>query len=94
MSQTTKNLPTLQQIRREYNITSRAVAEEAGVEFRTEYLLEIGAAVKREDALKILSALSTLTGQRCALDTVGGLCIGTAPAPRKRNDEVRGELKS
>ena len=94
MNHTTRNLPTLQQIRREHNITSRAVAEEAGVDFRTEYLLEIGAAVTRDDALKILSALSTLTGQRYAVDTVGGLCIVGAPALKKRYDEARNEQKS
>ena len=79
MNHATRNLPTLQQIRREHNITSRAVAEEAGVDFRTEYRLEIGAAVERDDALKILHALSTLTGERYAVDTVGGLCIVTVP---------------
>ncbi|MDQ2887353.1 MAG: hypothetical protein M3Y39_14865 [Chloroflexota bacterium] len=94
MNHTTRNLPTLQQIRSEHNITSRAVADEAGVDFRTEYLLEIGVAVARDDALKILSALSTLTGQCCAIDTVGGLCIVGSPAIRKHNDEARGELKS
>ncbi len=78
MSHATSNLPTLQQIRREHSITSRAIAEEAGVDFRTEYLLEIGAAVEHDDALKVLHALSTLSGERCAVDTVRGMCIVTA----------------
>jgi hypothetical protein len=94
MNHATRNLPTLQQIRREHNITSRAVAEEAGVDFRTEYLMEIGAAVTRDDALKILSALSTLTGECYAVDTVSGLCIVGAPAIKKRYDEARNEQKS
>jgi hypothetical protein len=94
MNHTTRNLPTLQQIRREHNITSRVIAEEAGVDFRTEYLLEIGAAVERDDALKILSALSTLTGERCAVDTVGGLCIVGAPALKKQHQGAQSEQKS
>jgi transcriptional regulator with XRE-family HTH domain len=94
MNHATRKLPTLQQIRREHNITSRAVAEEAGVDFRTEYLLEIGAAVERDDALKILSALSTLTGERCAIDTVSGLCIVTAPTVKKRHTDAHSDQKS
>ena len=94
MNQATRNLPTLQQIRREYNITSRAVAEEAGVDFRTEYLLEIGAAVERDDALKVLYAFSILTGERCTVDTVGGLCIVTVPGVKERNKGARSEQKS
>jgi hypothetical protein len=94
MNHATRKLPTLQQIRREHTITSRAVAEEAGVDFRTEYLLEIGAAVERDDALKILSALSTLTGERCAVETVGGLCIVTASTVKKRHEGTQSEQKS
>ncbi|HEV2655858.1 MAG TPA: hypothetical protein VGT82_12915 [Ktedonobacteraceae bacterium] len=94
MNQTSSHLPTLQQIRREHNITSRAVADEAGVDFRTEYLLEIGAAVAHDDALKILDALSTLTGQHCAVDTVGGLCIVGTPAIKKRHEGACSEQKS
>ncbi len=94
MNHATRNLPTLQQIRREYDITSRAISEKAGVDFRTEYLLEIGAAVEYDDALKILHALSTLTGQRCAVDTVSGLCIVAAPTVKKRPTDAHNDQKS
>ncbi len=70
-------LPTIQQIRREYNLTSRVVAATANVEFSTEYLLEIGAFVEQRDALKVLQALSTLTGEQYTLENVGGLCTST-----------------
>ncbi|HYU71620.1 MAG TPA: hypothetical protein VEL31_02975, partial [Ktedonobacteraceae bacterium] len=83
----------IQQIRREHNITSRAIAEEAGVEFRTEYLLEIGGAVERDDALKILHALSVLTGEQCTAETVGGLCIVTTPVIKERDGAVRKALE-
>ena len=89
MSQARKGLPTLQQIRREHNITARVIAEEAGVDFRTEYLLEIGAAVERDDALKILHAFSILTGKPCTEDTVGGLCIVTVPVIKDRKERSR-----
>ena len=70
-------LPTIQQIRREHHLTSRVVAATANVEFRTEYLLEIGAFVDHADALKVLQALSTLTGEQYTLENVGGLCVAT-----------------
>ena len=76
---------TILEIRREHNITSRAVAEAAGVEFRTEYLLEIGGIVERTDALKILQALSILTGKYYTEDNVAGLCITTVHVTRERD---------
>lgn len=94
MNKPTGSLPTLQQIRREHDITSRAVAEEACVDFSTEYLLEIGGAVERDDALKILQAFSVLTGEQCTVDTVGGLCIVTTPVIKERDGRPQGEHKS
>ena len=77
-------LPTIQQIRREHNLTSRVVAATANVEFRTEYLLEIGAFVDQGDVLKVLQALSTLTGEHYTPENVGGLCIA---APRMKEEQ-------
>ncbi len=74
-------LPTIQQIRREHSLTSRIVATTANVEFCTEYLLEIGAFVEQVDALKVLRALSVLTGEYYTLENVGGLCVA-APKPK------------
>lgn len=54
--------PTLQQVRRKTSLTSRQVAEMAGVPLRIEYMMEIGSHVSLEDALKVIAALSQLTG--------------------------------
>jgi DNA-binding transcriptional regulator YiaG len=81
------NLPTIQQIRREHNLTSRVLATTANVEFRTEYLLEIGAFVEQADALRVLEALSTLTGEHYTLENVGGLCV--APPRIKEEQNLR-----
>ena len=81
------NLPTIQQIRRKYNLTSRTVAATANIEFRTEYLLEIGAFVEQADALKVLHALSTLTGEHYTMENVGGLCV--APPKMKEQENAR-----
>ena len=81
--QSRAKLPTIQQIRRKYNLTSRIVAATANVDFRTEYLLEIGAFVDQGDVLKILQALSTLTGEQYTLENVAGLCV----TPPKMQEE-------
>jgi len=78
-------LPTIQQIRREHNLTSRVVAEAAGIEFHIEYLLEIGGLVERGSALKVLQALSTLTGKQYTLENVRGLCVSTPPLSEEHN---------
>lgn len=78
-------LPTIQQIRRDYNLTSRLVAQTANVEFRTEYLLEIGAFVEQADVLKVLDALSTLTGKHYTMENVGGLCVTTTKPKEQQN---------
>ncbi len=78
-------LPTIQQIRREYKLTSRVVAATADVEFRTEYLLEIGGFVEQAEALKVLQALSMLTGMHYTLENVGGLCVATPKMKEEQN---------
>jgi hypothetical protein len=77
--------PTIQQIRREHKLTSRVVAETADIEFSTEYLLEIGAFVEQADALKVLQALSMLTGERYTLENVGGLCVASPKMKEEQN---------
>jgi hypothetical protein len=62
--------PTLQAARREAHLTSREVAEAAGVPLKIEYQMEIGGIVSQEDAEKILAAFSRLSGEACSLDTV------------------------
>jgi DNA-binding transcriptional regulator YiaG len=83
--QSRAKLPTIQQIRREHDLTSRVVAATANVEFSTEYLLEIGAFVDQGDALKILHALSMLTGEHYTLENVGGLCVATPKMQEEQN---------
>jgi hypothetical protein len=78
-------LPTIQQIRRKHELTSRVVAVTANVDFCTEYLLEIGAFVEQVDALKILHALSILTGEQYTLENVAGLCVATPKRQEEQN---------
>jgi hypothetical protein len=80
MKDATKRSLTIHEIRREHNITSRAVADAAGVDFYTEYLLEIGGFVERGQAIKILQALASLTGEQCTIENVAGLCT-SIPSP-------------
>lgn len=68
-------LPTLQDIRREYGISSRALAEAAGLELRVEYLMEIGGPVSRADAARVLQALSSLTNKHYTEKDIRGLYI-------------------
>ena len=51
-----------QQLRREKGLTSKAVAEVAGISLREEYLFEIGGFVSDEARQKILHAFEKLTG--------------------------------
>lgn len=62
--------PLLQHLRRKTNLTSRQVADEAGVPLRVEYLMEIGGIVTPEDAKKVLAAFSRLTGKQYSLQNV------------------------
>jgi len=63
--------PTLMQLRRSLGtITSRQVAELAGVPLHEEYLMEIGRPVTRQLAETILHALSLLAGQHYTLEDI------------------------
>jgi len=73
-----ENKPKIRDIRRKYGLTSRAVADAAGVELQTEYLLEIGGLVSSGEIEKVLDALSRLTGELFTSENVGGLCIPTS----------------
>jgi hypothetical protein len=64
---TTKK-PTLMQVRQRHKLTTREVADLAGVPLRIAYLMEIGGLTEREDVQKILLALSSLTQQAYAVD--------------------------
>ena len=63
----TKEYLNFQQIRREAGLTSRAVAQAAGVSLRDEYVFELGARVDQETKQKVIQALSTLTGHTYTL---------------------------
>ena len=79
-SRDAEGLPTLQETRRAHGLTSRAVAEEAGVPLRVEYLLEIGGAVSRAEAQRVLQALSRLTQTPYTEKDFQGLCIRDSPS--------------
>jgi hypothetical protein len=55
--------PTLQKLRRHHKIPVRALALLAGVPQRVVYLAEIGAVVSRDEAARILHAISHLLGR-------------------------------
>ena len=63
-------MPTLQTLRRKTPLTSRQVAEAAGVPLRIEYLLEIGGIVTQGEAEQVLAAFSRLTGTEYSLHNV------------------------
>lgn len=58
---------TIKQIRQRYDLTAQRVAEMASVPLRVEYVMEIGCPVSKEDAEKVMQALSALTGDRFTL---------------------------
>lgn len=55
--------PTLQKLRRHHAIPVRALALLAGVPQRVVYLAEIGAVVSRDEAVRVLRAISHLLGR-------------------------------
>ncbi len=63
----TKEYLNFQHVRREAGLTSRAVAQAAGVPLRDEYVFELGAKVDQETKQKLIQALSTLTGHAYTL---------------------------
>ena len=62
-----KHYLNFQQVRRQAGLTSRAVAETAGVPLRDEYIFEPGAKVDQETKQKLIQALSRLTGHTYTL---------------------------
>jgi hypothetical protein len=62
--------PTLLQVRRDKGLQSKVLADAAGVPLRIEYQAEIGAFVSRDEAERLLHALSSLTGERYTLENV------------------------
>jgi hypothetical protein len=61
---------TLMQVRRESKLTSRQLANAAGVPLHVEYLAEIGGLVGKVEAESLLGALSHLTGKEYTLQNV------------------------
>ncbi len=61
---------SLKELRRQHNISLTALAEQAGVPLREEYLLEIGVPVEKQTVLKILKAFSRLVDQTYTLDDI------------------------
>lgn len=65
--------PTLLELRRSYDqllgkqITSRQVAEKAGVPVADEFMMELGCPVSLEVASRVIKAFSILTGQQYSL---------------------------
>ncbi len=60
----------LQEVRKERGLTLDDVASVAGVSRTTVYLAEIGVAIEKGDAEKILAVLSHIAGKQYTLDTV------------------------
>ena len=61
---------TIKDIRQRHGLTAERIAQMAGVPLRVEYLMEIGCPVSKDDARKVLLALSSLTGDRSVLANV------------------------
>jgi len=61
---------TIKDVRQRHGLTAERIAEMAGVPLRVEYLMEIGCPVSKDDARKVLLALSSLTGDKSALANV------------------------
>ncbi len=57
---------TIKDIRQRHNLTAERIAQVAGVPLRVEYLMEIGCPVSKDDARKVLLALSSLTDGKSA----------------------------
>jgi hypothetical protein len=82
---TTENKPTLMQVRRKASLTTREVADLAGVPLRVAYLMEIGGMTEREDVQKILAALGTLTQRTYTVEDLSEVnirLVKPAPAPK------------
>jgi hypothetical protein len=64
-------ITNLMKLRQEHNLTSRQIADKAGLPLRVEYVAEIGGLIDKEDAHKIAGALSALTGKPYTLEALG-----------------------
>jgi hypothetical protein len=64
-------ITNLMRTRQAHNLTSRQVADQAGLPLHIEYTAEIGGPVEEEDASKIADALSVLAGKCYTLETLG-----------------------
>src|SRR5713226_4530382 len=71
-----EEIQTLMQVRRENNLTSRQLADAAGIPLRVEYLAEIGGLVEEMEAGLLLEAISKLTSK----------CIVTFPDGTTRQE--------
>jgi len=65
-----EELPTLMKVRQAHDLTSRQLADAAGVPLRVEYVAEIGGLVEEVDAGLLLEAVSNLTGKHYTLKNV------------------------
>ena len=63
-------MQTLMDVRKASDLTSRQLADAAGVPLRVEYLAEIGGVIEEIDARRLLEALSNLTGKRYTVKDV------------------------
>jgi hypothetical protein len=66
---------TFLQIRAAHNVSLEALAEAAQVPIEDIYYLEAGVPYSVEFVEKVLQALSTLTGEVCTRETVGGIYV-------------------
>lgn len=68
-------LPTLRQLRRAHYISARDLADAAAIPLQTELLMETGGAVNSEDTIKVLYALSLMTGHHYTREQIGSLAF-------------------
>jgi hypothetical protein len=69
------NKQTFLQIRAAHNLSLEALAEVAQVPIEDIYYLEAGVSYPAEVIDRALLALSTLSGERCTRNTVGGIYV-------------------
>lgn len=83
---------SFQELRRAKGLTSREVADAAGVSLAEEYLYEIGGIVDKEVGQRIVKAFEQLTGERfnvsdqptTILNTVGGTHVISNEVSRRQ----------
>lgn len=62
--------PTLGEVRRKHGLTTTQLAETAAIPLREVYQAEIGVAIDRIQAIRLLDALNVLSEQQYTLETV------------------------